>query len=69
MLNASDVLVMGRRTCELMAGYWPTASDDDSVVKKRMNSTPKLVFSETLQRVEWQNARLATGSIAEEVRA
>jgi dihydrofolate reductase len=32
-----------------------------------MNSTPKLVFSRTLTKVEWQNSRLATGSIADEV--
>ncbi|HTS54053.1 MAG TPA: dihydrofolate reductase family protein [Burkholderiales bacterium] len=67
MLDASDVLIMGRRTYELMAGYWPTAADNDPVVKDRMNSTPKLVFSRTLKKVEWQNSRLATGSIADEV--
>jgi dihydrofolate reductase len=67
MLDAADVLIMGRRTYELMAGYWPTATDNDPVVTERMNSTPKLVFSRTLKQVEWQNSHLATGSIAEEV--
>lgn len=67
MLKATDVLIMGRKTYELMAGYWPTAEDNDPVVKERMNSTPKLVFSRTLKNVEWQNSRLATGSIADEV--
>ncbi len=33
MLNASDVLVMGRKTYELMAAYWPTDGDNDPVVK------------------------------------
>ena len=67
MLQASDVLIMGRRTYELMAGYWPGAADDDPTVTEKMNATPKLVFSRTLGKVEWQNSRLATGSIAEEV--
>ena len=67
MLKASAVLVMGRRTYELMAGYWPTALDNDPVVKEAMNSTPKLVFSRTLKKVEWQNSRLAASSIAEEM--
>jgi dihydrofolate reductase len=67
MLTASDVLIMGRRTYELMAGYWPTAAGNHPVVKEKMNATPKLVFSRTLQKVEWQNSRLATGSIADEV--
>ncbi len=64
-LKASDVLIMGRRTYELMAGYWPTADNDP--IKEQMNGTPKLVFSRTLKRVDWQNSRLATGSIVEEV--
>jgi dihydrofolate reductase len=44
-----------------------TAADNDPVVKEKMNSTPKLVFSRTLKKVEWQNSRLAAGSIADEV--
>jgi dihydrofolate reductase len=65
-LDAADVLVMGRVNYELMASYWPTAPNDDAV-KKFMNGKPKLVFSRTLKEVTWQNSRLATGSISEEV--
>lgn len=65
-LRETEVLIMGRRTYELMAGYWPTAPDDDPV-KEEMNGRPKLVFSRTLKRVDWENSRLATGSIADEV--
>ena len=65
-LRATDVLIMGRKTYELMAGYWPTSPDQDPV-KEYMNGRPKLVFSRTLKRVDWQNSRLATGSIADEV--
>lgn len=67
MLKASDVLIMGRRTYELMAAAWPTDTANNPVVKEKMNSTPKLVFSKTLKKVDWQNSRLATGSIAEEL--
>jgi dihydrofolate reductase len=66
-LEAADLLIMGRRTYELMAGYWPTATDNDPVVKDKLNGLPKLVFSKTLKKVEWQNSRLATLSITEEV--
>lgn len=69
MLMASDALIMGRKTYELMAGYWPTpaATENDPAVTEGMNSTPKLVFSKSLKTVEWQNSELATRSIAEEV--
>ena len=39
MLEASDVLVVGRRTYELMAGYWPTAADNHAAVKALMNGS------------------------------
>jgi dihydrofolate reductase len=65
-LRATDTLIMGRKTYQLMAGYWPTAPGDDPV-KEKMNSLPKLVFSRTLPRVDWHNSRLATGSVADEV--
>jgi dihydrofolate reductase len=67
VLEKSDVLIMGRKTYDLMAGYWPTATDNDPVVKEKMNRTPKLVFSRTLTTVAWENSRLASGSIPEEV--
>jgi dihydrofolate reductase len=66
-LRATDVLIMGRRTYELMAGYWPTASDNNLVVTEKLNGLPKLVFSRTLKSVEWQNSRLAQESIADEI--
>ena len=67
MLQQSDVLVMGRRTYELMASYWPTAEGDVGGVKDLMNGKPKLVFSRTLEEVDWQSSRLATGTLSEEV--
>jgi dihydrofolate reductase len=67
MLSATAVMIMGRRIYELMADYWPDTEDNDPIVKKLMNETPKLVFSRTLKSVDWRNARLATGAIADEV--
>lgn len=66
-LTAAEVLIMGRKTYELMAAFWPAEKGDHSGVTAKMNSTPKLVFSRTLKHVDWQNSRLATGSIADEV--
>src|SRR5580693_442416 len=65
-LKAAKVLIMGRKTYELMASYWPTSPDQDPV-KEYMNGRPKLVFSRTLKGVDWQNSHLATSSIADEV--
>jgi dihydrofolate reductase len=66
-LKKSETLIMGRKTYELMVSYWPSATDNDPDVTREMNDTPKLVFSRTLKSLAWKTARLASGSIAEEV--
>jgi dihydrofolate reductase len=52
-----------------MASYWPTpaAQSDDPVVANLMNILPKMVFSRTLQKAEWNNTRLINDNVAEEV--
>ena len=63
-----DTILLGRKTYELLVGYWPSASEptDDPVITDRMNKLPKIVFSKTLESVAW-NARLVKENIAEEV--
>ncbi len=71
LLNAIDTVLFGRVTYELMASYWPTASPatEDPVIIDAMNNLPKIVFSKTLEKVEWNNAKLVKGNIADEVAA
>ena len=70
--NASGggVLVFGRVTYEIMAGWWPTpaAAQSDPVVARQMNALPKLVFSRTLAQASWQNTTLVSGDAADEMR-
>ncbi len=64
------ILLFGRKTYELMAGYWPTesAKKNDPIVAELMNRALKVVFSKTLKEAEWNNTRLATTSAVEEVK-
>lgn len=64
-----DTILFGRRTYDGMASYWPTdaAIKDDPIVAGLMNSLPKIVFSRTLQKADWNNTRLIKGNIAEEI--
>jgi dihydrofolate reductase len=68
--KGGGVLLFGRVTYDLMAGYWPTpaASNNDPVVAERMNNLPKVVFSRTLDRPSWKNTKVVKGDIAAEVR-
>ncbi len=67
-LNATDLLLFGRVTYEGMASYWPTpaAIKNDPVVAGKMNSLPKIVFSRTLEKADWNNTRLIKSNIVEE---
>jgi dihydrofolate reductase len=69
MLNSKDILLFGRVTYDLMAGYWPTpeAIKNDPVVAEKMNSLSKIVFSRTLNKVAWSNTRLVKENIEEEI--
>ncbi len=69
LLNAVDTILFGRVTYQMMAAYWstPAAMEDDPIIAERMNNLPKIIFSPTLETVEWQNSRLVKGNIAEEV--
>lgn len=72
LLNTIDTMLFGRVTYQLMVSYWPTpmALNDDPIIADKMNTIPKVVFSKTLDRVEWgkwNNARLVKGNLAEEV--
>ena len=70
--RAMSTFLYGRRMYELMAAYWPTADTDPSATPAMLEfariwkDTPKIVFSRTLERVEW-NSRLVRDDAAAEV--
>jgi dihydrofolate reductase len=73
LLSHVDALLFGRVTYQLMADYWPAAATNPSTSKSdleiadKMNNLPKIVFSKTLQQVEWNNSRLVKDNIAQEI--
>lgn len=72
LLKKGDAILYGRITYELMT-YWQSLiekpSEDKSMndFAEAIDSIPKIVFSHTLQNVTWESARLATGTLQEEV--
>jgi dihydrofolate reductase len=66
-IAASDAFLLGRRTYEEWAAYWPTEAAADSPMAGPMNRTPKYVVSTTLDAVEWQNSTLLDDDLAKAV--
>ncbi len=63
-LKAADYLVFGRVTYEGMAAYWKTEKGE---IAELMNKIPKLVCSQTLNSVDWNNSTLIKGNTSEEI--
>jgi dihydrofolate reductase len=66
-MAASDAMLLGRVTYEEFASYWPHQTSSDVDIADFMNNTPKLVVSNTLDKVEWQNSTLIKGNVAEKL--
>jgi len=63
-LRTADRLLFGRVTYEGMAAYWKTATGEIADFMKRL---PKVVFSRSIERVDWTNAVLAKGDLSVEI--
>ena len=66
-MDASDAMLLGRRTYEEFAAYWPDKTAEDDPYADYINATQKFVVSTTLKSVEWRNSTLITGDVAEEL--
>ena len=70
--SGDGALLFGRKTYEMMAGFWPTemARQRMPKVAEGMNRLPKFVASRTLDpaRLPWGNTTVLSGDLAGEVR-
>jgi len=68
--NAGNTLLFGRVTYELMVRYWtsPEALQTDPIVARGMNRSPKIVFSRSLKKADWENTSLVRDHLLGEIR-
>ena len=60
-------LLLGRRTYDIFAAYWPT-TDKDPEVAKPFNETRKYVVSRSPKELAWQHSTLITGDVVSQLR-
>lgn len=63
---AADALLLGRRTWQIWAAFWPTATGD-AWLAERINGIPKYVVSNSLKRAGWSNSTIISGDIRADV--
>jgi dihydrofolate reductase len=67
--TSMDALLLGRKTYEIFAAYWPKAPEEIPFTGL-LNQAPKYVASRTLaEPLSWQNSTLLAGDLAEAVGA
>ncbi len=66
-----DCILLGRVLAEGFIDAWAAraneAQNEETGFIRKMNETPKIVFSDTLQYIDWKNTTLVNGELAEEI--
>ena len=62
----ADAYLLGRKTYQIWAAFWPTATGDEELAE-RVNGIPKYVVSNTLTRADWSNSTLINGDVVSQV--
>ncbi len=66
-IQSAGGLLLGRKTFDIFAAWWPNQPDDDPFAKP-INAMPKYVVSTTLQNpLEWNNSTVLGPDLADEV--
>ncbi|MEV0584460.1 dihydrofolate reductase family protein [Nonomuraea sp. NPDC050310] len=71
-VGATSLALYGRKLWEVMSASWPTADQRPGATpaemeySRRWRDMPKVVFSSTIDKVDW-NARLVTGDAVAEI--
>jgi dihydrofolate reductase len=66
LIETQDVVILGRRTYDEWAGFWPTS--DIEPFASFINATPKYVATSTPLEAEWANAHVIEGDLRDFVR-
>ncbi len=73
LISSADTLLLGRETYQSFAGSWPHVPDNpdapegEKAYARRVNAMRKLVFSRTLESVEWNNSTLVKEVVPEDI--
>jgi dihydrofolate reductase len=66
LMEGNDAMLLGRKTYDGFAEYWPKADPEDPMTKQ-MNASQKYVVSNTLTEATWENSTIVSGDVKAEL--
>ena len=66
-LQSVGGFILGRRTYEIFAEYWPSVTDETNEIAHALNTLPKYVVSATLERADWTGSTVIAGDVVAEI--
>jgi dihydrofolate reductase len=61
-------LLLGRKTYEIFAAYWPLADPKKEPGSDDINNARKYVVTRSLERTDWNNSYIIKGNVPEEIK-
>ncbi|NIR47037.1 dihydrofolate reductase family protein [candidate division KSB1 bacterium] len=72
LTDSIDTILLGRNMADGFISHWSNVitnpENPDFTFGKKMIDTPKVVFTKTLDKSEWENTDIATGNLVDEIK-
>jgi dihydrofolate reductase len=65
-MKETKAMLMGRKTYDIFAAYWPTATEDVEI-SKLFNAMPKYVASRKMKKADWQGTTVIGSDLPKEI--